>query len=52
MRTIAYSGAIARGDWKRLFDAYLCEVAARAGRYPRGFVVDDSRDAIYEGRGE
>ena len=40
------------GSWRRLFDAYLREVAARAGRYPAGFVVDDSRDSIYEGRGE
>jgi hypothetical protein len=38
--------------WRRLFDAYLREVAARASRYPAGFVVDDSRDSIYEGRGE
>jgi hypothetical protein len=28
------------------------EVAARAGRYPPGFMVDDSRETIYEGRGE
>lgn len=40
------------GDWQRLFDAYMREVAARAGRYPEGFVVDDSRETIYEGRGE
>jgi hypothetical protein len=39
-------------DWQRLFDAYLREVAARAGCYPEGFVADASRDAIYEGRGE
>jgi hypothetical protein len=40
------------GEWQQLFDAYLREVAARAGRYPDGFVVDDSRETIYEGRGE
>jgi hypothetical protein len=39
-------------DWRRLFDAYLRQVAARASRYPEGFVVDDSRETIYEGRGE
>jgi hypothetical protein len=39
-------------DWRRLFDAYLRQVAARAGSYPEGFVVDDSRETIYEGRGE
>ena len=39
-------------DWQRQFDAYLREVAARAGGYPEGFVLDDSRETIYEGRGE
>jgi hypothetical protein len=39
-------------DWRQLFDAYLREVAARAGCYPEGFVADDSRETIYEGRGE
>ncbi len=39
-------------EWKRRFDDYLHEVAARAGRYPEGFVLDDSRETIYEGRGE
>ena len=39
-------------DWRQLFDAYLREVAARTGRYPEGFVVDDSREAIYEGQSE
>jgi hypothetical protein len=39
-------------DWQGRFDAYLREVAARAGRYPPGFAVDDSRETIYEGRGE
>jgi len=28
------------------------EVATRIGRYPEGFVLDDSRESIYEGRGE
>ncbi len=39
-------------EWRRQFDAYLREVAARAGSYPEGFVLDDSRETIYEGRGE
>ena len=39
-------------EWQRLFDAYLREVAARATCYPQGFVLDDSREAIYESRGE
>jgi hypothetical protein len=30
----------------------LRAVAARADRYPAGFVVDDGRESIYEGRGE
>jgi hypothetical protein len=38
-------------EWKRRFDDYMHEVAARAGRYPEGFVLDDSRETIYEGRG-
>jgi hypothetical protein len=40
------------GEWRRQFDAYMKEVAARAGSYPEGFVVDDSRETISEGRGE
>jgi hypothetical protein len=39
-------------EWKREFDAWMAEVRTRAGRYPAGFVVDDSRESIYEGRGE
>jgi hypothetical protein len=39
-------------EWRRQFEAYLREVAARAGSYPEGFVPDDSRESIYEGRGE
>jgi hypothetical protein len=39
-------------EWAQLFDAWMREVAARAGMYPPGFVVDDSRESIYEGRGE
>jgi len=32
--------------------AWMREVAARETAYPPGFVVDDSRESIYEGRGE
>jgi hypothetical protein len=39
-------------DWNARFDAWMREVVLRASRYPAGFVVDDSREAIYEGRGE
>jgi hypothetical protein len=39
-------------EWRREFEAYLQEVASRADRYPDGSVVDDSRESIYEGRGE
>ena len=38
--------------WKRDFDAWMAAVEARAGRYPRGFVMDDSRESIYDGCGE
>jgi hypothetical protein len=44
--------ALSAGDWDRQFDDWMKEVAARASRYPDGFVVDDSREAMYEGRGE
>jgi hypothetical protein len=39
-------------DWTKEFDAWMHEVAARAGQYPPSFVFDDSRETIYEGRGE
>ena len=39
-------------EWQRRFQAWMGEVASRADRYPPGFVVDDSRESIYEGRGE
>jgi hypothetical protein len=41
-----------RDAWQAQFDSWMQEVAARAGQYPPGFVVDDSRETIYEGRGE
>ncbi len=39
-------------DWKKSFDNYVREVASRADAYPPGFAADDSRESIYEGRGE
>jgi hypothetical protein len=39
-------------NWKAKFDAWMAEVEARAHRYPPGFVMNDSRDSIYEGCGE
>jgi hypothetical protein len=39
-------------DWKKEFDAWMAEVQLRAQRYPPGFAMDDSREAIYEGCGE
>ena len=39
-------------EWKKNFDAWMAGVQARAHRYPPGFVMDDSRESIYAGRGE
>lgn len=39
-------------DWKRRFDSWMSDVQARAHRYPAGFLMDDSRESIYEGCGE
>jgi hypothetical protein len=39
--------------WTREFEAWTKEIEGRAGRYPPGFRVDDSRETIYgerEGR--
>ncbi len=35
-----------------LLDAWLENVQTRAKRYPTGFVMDDSRESIYERCGE
>jgi hypothetical protein len=40
------------GEWRSRFNEWMREVTARSGRYPPGFVVDDRRETIYEGRGE
>jgi antitoxin (DNA-binding transcriptional repressor) of toxin-antitoxin stability system len=34
-------------QWQKEFDAWMKEVEARADRYPPGFVLDDSYEAIY-----
>jgi len=46
------SAPTATGEWDKQFDAWMREVTARAGRYPEGFIVEDSRESIYKGRGE
>ena len=37
---------------QKAFDRWMARVQERADRYPPGFIVDDSRESIYEGRGE
>lgn len=37
--------------WKKNFDAWMADVRARAHRYPSGFVMNDSRESIYEACG-
>ena len=39
-------------DRRAALDQWMRMVQDRAGQYPEGFVVDDSRETIYEGRGE
>ena len=36
----------------KALDDWMALVERRAGRYPPGFLADDSRESIYEGRGE
>ncbi len=39
------------GDaWHAELDAWKRDAASRAGRYPPGFVLDDSRETIYRER--
>jgi predicted transcriptional regulator len=40
------------GEWNAEFSAWMRDVAARASNYPSNFMVDDSRESIYEGHGE
>ena len=39
-------------DWRSRFDAMLAEARTAQQHLPRGYAADDSRDAVYEGRGE
>jgi hypothetical protein len=39
-------------DWRKKFDAWMADVQARASRYPSEFVMDVSRESIYERCGE
>jgi antitoxin (DNA-binding transcriptional repressor) of toxin-antitoxin stability system len=44
----AESGQVLSGEeWQRKFAAWMKRVESRADRYPPGFAVDDSYDAIY-----
>lgn len=36
--------------WKQAFDAFNRDIQARADRYPPGFRLDDSREAMYADR--
>jgi hypothetical protein len=46
------ASALAFEDWKKGFDAWMDDVQERARRYPPEFVMDDSRESIYQGCGE
>ncbi len=37
---------------EKALDEWIALVQKRASRYPPGFVADDSRESIYEGRGD
>jgi hypothetical protein len=37
---------------QKAFGEWMAAVEARAGKYPPGFIADDSREGIYAGRGE
>jgi hypothetical protein len=39
-------------EWRRVWEEWDREIMARASRYPPGFQVDDSREAMYFGRDE
>ena len=39
-------------DWRSRFDAMVAEACAAQQHLPAGYAPDDSRDAVYEGRGE
>jgi hypothetical protein len=48
--TSAARAVLTGEEWRREFDAWTREVEGRAGRYPPGFQVDDSRETIYRER--
>ena len=39
-------------DWRSRFDAMVAEACAAQQHLRAGYAPDDSRDAVYEGRGE
>ena len=39
-------------DWRSRFDAMLAHARTAQQHLPAGYAPDDSRDAVYEGRGE
>jgi hypothetical protein len=39
-------------QWQEEFNAWMRDVEGRRSVYPHGFVVDDSRESIYEAGGE
>ena len=43
---------ISHDRWSAEFASWMNEVAERAPSYPPGYVADDSREGVYEGRGE
>ncbi len=46
------TGDLPYAEWKQVFDGLLARAKSRADRYPPGFRLNDSRETIYEGRGE
>jgi hypothetical protein len=41
------TAALSYAEWKGRFDAWQALVQSRAGRFPPGFTLDDSRESIY-----
>jgi uncharacterized protein (DUF433 family) len=39
-----------KNSWNSRFEDWMRTVDARAGRYPVGFTLDDSRESMYDGR--
>lgn len=46
------SSAPAFEDWKKGFDDWMADVQGRTRRYPPEFVLDDSRESMYQGCGK